>query len=68
MNTLLHELILGAVAILGKAIQDNDFSLVQQTVEDGNLALAYVLAKELEIHGYEAFCELIKEYQEGVTL
>lgn len=62
----LHELILEAVEDLNAAASQGDWRRVYHVIGDGNLALAYVLAKELDLHGYEAFQALVDETRAGV--
>ena len=60
----LHTALMRIAEDLMDAIEHNDLSQAKLTVET-DLATAYVLAKELETHGYDAFKELINELSAG---
>ena len=59
MNIGLHEGLLSAIENLQYAFDNQDFGMFRRVIE-GDLAAIYVAIKELETHGYEAFCDLVK--------
>ena len=60
MSYCLHKALLGIAADFKYAFSNGDFGLAMRTIE-GDLATAYVVAKELEEHSYEAFCDAVNE-------
>lgn len=63
-NYSLQKALLGIAADFKYAFENNDVGLAYRTIE-GDLATAYVFAKELEERGYDAFCELVDQYNKG---
>jgi hypothetical protein len=64
MSYCLHKALLGIAADFKYAFDNHDLGLAIRTIE-GDLATAYVVAKELEDHGYEAFKEMVENYDNG---
>ena len=64
MSYSLHKALLGISEDFKYAFDNGDLGMARRTI-DGDLATAYAFAKELELHGYEAFCDLAKEYGES---
>lgn len=60
----LHESLLGIAVDFQYAFDNGDLGLARRTI-DHDLATAYVFAKELELHGYEAFKTLVDQYNQG---
>lgn len=60
----LHESLLGIATDFQYAFDNGDLGLARRTI-DHDLATVYVLVKELELHGYEAFKKLIDQYNQG---
>jgi hypothetical protein len=60
----LHKSIMDIQGCLYDVIETGNISILRRLV-DNDLATAYVMAKELETHGYEAFQSLIEEYSMG---
>lgn len=60
----LHQSLLGIAADFQYAFDHGDLSMARRAI-DGDLATAYVFAKELETHGYEAFKALVDQYNQG---
>lgn len=64
MSYSLHESLSHAIEDLMFAVTNQNSEMINRVI-DGDLATAYVFAKELEVHGYESFCDLAKQYDEG---
>jgi len=64
MSYILYRSILIAAAKLESANNEDALGIIRDVL-NGELATAYVFAKELELHGYEAFCELASQYGQG---
>lgn len=60
MSYCLHKALLGIAHDLEYAFVNGDLGLIHRIIES-DLATAYVVAKELEEHGYEAFCDAVNE-------
>lgn len=64
MSYSLHQSILRICNELESAYREESTHPLREVL-DGELATAYVFAKELELHGYAAFCELASQYGKG---
>ena len=64
MSYRLHQALLGVANDLEYAFVNGDLGLIHRIIER-DLATAYVVAKELEEHGYEAFCDAVNELNQG---
>lgn len=60
----LHESLSHAIEDLMFAVADQNPEMINRVIDE-DLATAYVFAKELEVHGYESFCDLAKQYDKG---
>lgn len=60
----LHQSLLNIAADFQYAFDNGDLGLARRAI-GGDLATAYVFAKELETHGYEAFKALVDQYNQG---
>lgn len=67
MSYSLHKSLLEISADFEYAFDNGDLGLAHRTIER-DLATAYVFAKELELRGYEAFKELVDQYNQGADV